>query len=287
VERVRDVYEKVNRLSGGGLGAVKRAVQHFGDAGGSAAAAAIAYYALFSLFPLLLLLISVGSRFLQSEQVYSRVLEVVREVIPVSQGLVEENVQEVARFGEPVGIVSGVGLVWSASGVFTLLIRNINKAWAQAEQRSFVKRRLMAIGIVGLLLVLLILSLASTTLFSLLPRVFPQQWAGISVYNTLIWKALSAIIPLLFSLFLFVSLYRWVPNTKVSWSQALWGGIVAAAVWEAAKRGFAWYLSAGLARYRVVYGSLGTVVALMFWTYLSAWIALFGAHVSAAIRGEG
>jgi membrane protein len=278
--------EKANRLSGGSLGVVKRALQSFGDAGAPAAAAGIAYYALFSLFPLLLLLIAFGSRFLQGGQVYTQVLDIVRNVIPVSQSLVEENVQVVVRFGQSVGVIGTLGLVWSASGVFNLLIRSVNKAWEQAEQRGFVQRRLMAIAIVGLLLVLLFLSVVSTTAFNLLPRVIPQLGTAISIYGTLIWSLLSTVVPLFFSLFLFVALYRWVPNTEVTWPQALWGGGVAAALWEMAKRGFAWYLSAGLARYQVVYGSLGTVVALMFWIYLSAWIALFCAHLSAAI-GNG
>lgn len=286
MERVKDVYDKANRLSGGILGIVRRAWQQFGDAGGSAAAAAIAYYALFSLFPLLLLLIAVGGRFLQSEQVYGLVLDMVRNVMPASQGLVEENLQEVMRLREPVGIVGVVGLLWSASGVFTLLIRNIGKAWEQAAQRSFVQRRLMAIAIVGLLLILLVLSVASTTAFSVLPRSVPQRWVEIVIYKTPIWAVLSTVIPWVLSLFLFVALYRWVPNTEVTWRQALWGGAVAASGWEVAKRGFAWYLRAGLARYHVVYGSLGAVVALMFWIYLSSWIALFGAHISAAIQSE-
>jgi len=48
--------------------------------------------------------------------------------------------------------------------------------------------------------------------------------------------------------------------------------------------GFAWYLSSGLSKYRLVYGSLGSIVALMFWLYVTSGIILFGAHLSAAIQ---
>jgi membrane protein len=59
--------------------------------------------------------------------------------------------------------------------------------------------------------------------------------------------------------------------------------LVVAAAWELAANGFAWYVGSGLARYRIVYGSLGTVVALLFWVYLSAWLIILGAHLSAAV----
>ena len=74
-----------------------------------------------------------------------------------------------------------------------------------------------------------------------------------------------------------------MPNTTVAWSEAAWGAAVAVVAWEGAKRGFAWYVSSDLVHYRLVYGSLGAVVALLLWIYLSSWLVLFGAHLSAAI----
>jgi membrane protein len=90
-------------------------------------------------------------------------------------------------------------------------------------------------------------------------------------------------VPWMFAFLTFLGLYRWVPEAKVQWSAAFWGALVASIAWEVAKRGIVWYLSSGLARYRLVYGSLATVVVLMLWIYVSAWIALFGAHLSAAV----
>ena len=50
---------------------------------------------------------------------------------------------------------------------------------------------------------------------------------------------------------------------------------------------FSWYLSSGLAVYDLIYGSLGAVVALMFWGYLGSYIILLGAHLSAAVARRG
>ena len=75
--------------------------------------------------------------------------------------------------------------------------------------------------------------------------------------------------PWLSIFFLFLAFYRLVPNAEVGWPAALWAAFVVALAWELVANAFAWHVSSGLARYRLVYGSLGTVVALLFWIYLS------------------
>jgi membrane protein len=277
------LYTRLNRLSGGTIGVVKQAFQSFGNAGSAQAAASIAYYTVFSLFPLLLGLIAGGSTFLRNEQARQEVVDLVSRAIPVSQELIRQNVRQVLETRGSVGLIALVGLFWSASGAFGALARNVNAAWAHAEERGFVRQRLVAFAMIAAIVVLLILSIGSTTMLSLLPRIVIPLGEGVAVRDTTLWQWVGTVVPLLLNLALFLALYLWVPNTDVPWSAALWAGLIAAIAWEAAKRGFAWYLNSGLVRYELVYGSLGTVVALMFWIYLSSWIALFGAHLSAAI----
>jgi len=81
-------------------------------------------------------------------------------------------------------------------------------------------------------------------------------------------------------------MYRWLPNARVPWEGALWGAAVATGLWQLAGSGFLWYLGSGLARYELVYGSIGAVVVLLLWIYLAGWVTLAGAHLSAAI-GQG
>ena len=73
----------------------------------------------------------------------------------------------------------------------------------------------------------------------------------------------------------------------MDWKAALWGAVFATIAWQLAARGFTWYLSSGLARYRIIYGSLGSVVILMLWIYLSAIVTLLGAHLSAVVAARG
>jgi membrane protein len=286
--RLEGVYERADDLSGGSLGILRQAMARFGDTRASQAAAGMAYYALFSLFPLLLVLISIGAFVLDRKLVQERLLAYVTESLPVSQQLVRDNIERVINLRGAVGLVGLIGLLWSASGFFNSLVYNVNRAWPDADARGFLERRLVALGIVVSLAVLLILALAATTLVELLPR-FKVPLAGeVSIYEASYWSVISIALPLFIKFVLFLAIYRWLPNAQVGWRAALVGATVATLGWQLVTNIFNWYVSSGLSNYRLVYGSLGAIVALMFWIYLSGWIALFGAHLTAAIgRARG
>lgn len=281
--KLETLYNRANSLSGGSLGVVCDAIQHFGDTRAAEAAASITFYAIFSLFPLLLALIVGGSFVLQSEKVQQQVLGVVAEFFPVAQQLIERNIQGVLEMRGSVGIIALIGLVWSGTGVLTVLSRNINRAWPQAKPRNFVQDRLMALGLVSILAVLLVISSVSNTVFNVLARFSIPIGRGVSMNETPLWTIFLGSAPRLLVFFALWGLYRWMPNTKVRWSEAFWGALVATPAGEIATDGFSWYLSSGIVHYELVYGSLGTVVALMLWIYIGFTITLFGAHLSAAV----
>jgi membrane protein len=164
-----------------------------------------------------------------------------------------------------------------------MLSRHINRAWPDAEPRGLLERRLVALGMVGSLVLLLILSLGASTAVSVVSRTHLPLAQDTSIFDTAVWTWSSNLIPLLVTVLLFAALYRWVPDAAVPWRAALLSGLVAGLAWELAGDAFAWYVSSGMASYNLVYGSLGAVVALMFWIYLGGWIILFGAHLSAAM----
>jgi membrane protein len=285
-DQIRAVYKRINGLSGGSLDILSHTIQNFNHKRAPQAAASMAYYALFSLFPLLLVLVAVGSFILEREVVQERLLEYVTITLPASQQIIKQNVERALELRGPVGIAGLVALLWSATGFFNTLAHNINRAWSDADVRGFLERRLVALGIVGSLAGLLVLSLVSTAVLEVLSRFRIPVWGNASLYEAWVWKILSNLVPWSFKFSMFLALYRWVPNTQVKWLAAVWGALVAALGWELITNAFSWYLSSGLASYELVYGSLGAIVALMFWIYLSNWIALFGAHLSAAVAQE-
>jgi YihY family inner membrane protein len=283
-EKIEAVYTKANRWSGERLDIFKHTFESFTKVRGAQAAASMAYYAFFSLFPLLLVFVSIGGFFLESEQVYQQTLILVEEAIPVSQSLIEENLQRLLNARGAVGLIGLVGLIWSASGVFSGLAYNINLAWMEAQERSFLQKRFVALAMMGVLTVLLIATLILEAAVEILSRLKIPLLGNISIYTSSLWGLLSNLVPWFFILVLYLALYRWVPNRKVSWISALWGAIFSATAWEIVTSVFVWYLDSGLGRYEVIYGSLGAVAALMVLIYIISLITLFGAHLSAAIQ---
>lgn len=277
-------YRRANRLSQGILGIFVDAVHSFFHARAPEGAAAIAYYALFSLFPLLFFLVAVGSTILKDEQVQRQVLAFVTEALPTARDLVEKNIEHMLEIRGTIGLLGTIGLAWSATAVFNALTHNINRAWRNAGSHNFLRGRLMALVIAGSLIgLLLILSLFLVTIFNILSQLSIPLLGDVSIYTSLLWKILTRLIPWVLMYFVFLLLYWWIPNTKVKWSEANWGALIAASAWEINRATFVWYLNSGLARYQLIYGSIGALVALMLWIYLSSVIAIFGAHLSASI----
>jgi membrane protein len=198
--------------------------------------------------------------------------------------LIEENLQRVLETRGAIGLVGLVGLVWSASGVFSGLAYNINLAWSAASERSLLMKRLVALGMIGALTVLLILSLILDTLVKVLTSLEIPMLGDISIYESGLWTLFSNLTPWVLIFILYLALYRWTPTSDVNWRAAFWSAAGAATAWKIVSDVFSWYIKSGISRYEVVYGSLGAVAALMFLIYIISWITLFGAHLSAAIQ---
>ena len=283
IDRLRKIYRRLNQLSGGILGIIRRAFAGFSDQRGSEAAAGLAYYAFFSIFPMLLVFIVVGSFFIDRAVVQSRLLEILQGVIPGAQEVVVENIDRVLELRGTVTFIALISLVWSATSVFNILAININRAFPKADSLNFLTGRLRGLLMFVGLGLLMLLSFASSTLIGLVPSInIPLN--GKALHETFLWRIVALSVPVLLNMLLFWGIYYWVPTTGVSRRASLIGGLIAGIAWQVLNRGFTWYLSSGLSKYRLVYGSLGTVVALLFWIYLTAMILLIGAHLTASIQ---
>jgi membrane protein len=174
-QRIRQLYQRADRISGNRLNILKDAVKTFTVTRANQAAASLAYYVIFSFFPLLLVLISAGSFFLNSQEVYTKVSELIQQAIPNSSLWINENLQQILEQRGTVGIIGLITLLWAASGGFINLAYNINLAWLEAPQRNFFQGRLVAFEMIGGLSGLFFLSLILDGLFNLL-HIFDIQY---------------------------------------------------------------------------------------------------------------
>jgi membrane protein len=279
--RVKELYLRADRVSGNRLDILKDAFRTFIITRASQASASIAYYVIFSLFPLLLVLISAGSFFLDSEQVYLKVTQLIQQAVPpISYDWIVQNLHYVLKQRGPVGVIGLVTLLWAASGGFICLAYNINLAWLEAPQRNFFQGRLIGLQMIAAISALFFITLVLDTISSLLHLI---NLPFISVLSLDIWKLFYGIFSWGAIFLLFFMLYDLVPTVNVTGRAAFLGALTASVAWKIATALFAWYVRSGFNRYELVYGSVGTLVAFMFLIYILATVTLFGAHLTSAI----
>lgn len=282
-DRLRYFYLKLNKRLGGSLGVLRHALNNFNLVHAAEASASLAYYGLFSIFPLLLAVVSIGSIFLEGDLVKVELLEIITQWIPVSADAVNSQVTTVLNLRGPVTVVAIISLLWSGSNVFEKVIVNVNRAFPQGSRPGFFKSRGMAL----LIIVVMILLFGTSLLISTVVEIFPaaeNALFGKLISSARAWVEVLQIAPLLLKFFLFLAVYSWIPQSaSILFKARLIGALVTAVLWELSSRLLGWAISSGFTNYEIIYGSLASIMALMFWLYLSSYILFFGAHLVHAI----
>ncbi len=264
-----------------------RAYGEFSRNNGSIYAAAVTYYVIFSLFPLLIFLVAVFGIVVHDPANQARVVDDIMRQIPQALKFRSELQSVISGVASTqnglLGVVGLAGLVWTASGMFGALRRALNNAFDVESARSFVRGRTLDIMSVVVVLVLSMLSVVLTTIIGVFRAVSDQLFNGVLV--NLAWAAVYLLIPLAISWCVFLATYRWVPNHSLSRRDLWFGSLVAAIGFELAKAGFGIYL-ANFAHYSQVYGTLGGVVAFMFFVYLESNVVIFGAELASELAKD-
>src|SRR6266705_2196488 len=211
-------------------------------------AAAMSYFGLMTLFPALLLLFALSNRLAAGTQMLTHVVQ----VYPGSSKFLHETVQSLS--GISTGIIISCGLI----------------------------------GIVGLLLSVSVM-VTSVLLYlqEIAGRLSPRQLENyrlLSSVGSVFWQVVFALVSLLVTFTLFAIVYRFMPNAHVAVRDVIPGAVIAGLLWEGAKYVFAWSLN--YLDYNQIYGSVGAVVAVLVWGYVSSLVLLFGAQLTSVFHRE-
>ncbi len=256
----------------------RRTWRELGDDFAVDLAGSIAYYAVLSLFPLAIGLVSLLSLMLEADVVEAEVFGFFHTYLPGSEGLLASNVEAVDDIRGLLGIFSVVGLLWSSSLLFGAVTRAVNRAWDISYDRPFYKEKprhfVMAVAVAPLVVLSVIFTTGLQVLgneeWPLLGRLAFVEHNGI---NTL-----ARPLPFVFSLAVFLLIYKFAPNARTYWRYVWPGALVAALLFDVGKSGFVWYLE-NYAAYEKIYGALASVIVLLVWTYMSGMIVIIGAEV--------
>jgi len=281
------VLNRLILLLGGGqslaswLEVIVQLYQRFKEHQLTALAAQLTFYLVLAFFPFLIFLITLLSYFPVANDMP---LDQLASIMPWDayvqvRKIIEETLQARSNTLLSIGMII---TIWAASTGVSALISGINKAHCDKETRSFWKVR-------GLSL-LFTLGLALIILFALVMLVLGRIMGeslfatlGADHYFTRIWRYLRYLIPLVTMLLVFNLLYRFSPNLRLSSREVLPGSILASLGWIITSSVFAWYVE-HFADYTLIYGSLGGIIILLIWLYLSSVVILVGGELNAVLR---
>ncbi len=252
-------------------------------------AAELGFYFFFAVFPALFCASSVlGLAARSADQIYARLLNYLALVIPKpAMGTVLQTFVQITATATTGKVTFGfIGALWAASAGISAIQDTLNDVYEIQDSRSYLKARFYAIGLTILLSVIVTLILAclfGTSYVAALAHQglrFPLLAEAAAVAASIIgWSVAIALLALSFAL-----IYYWAPDTKYRRFQLLTPGTAFGILgWLVASLGLRIYLHY-FNTFPVTYGSLGAVIILLTWFYITGLMILLGAEINSEIE---
>ncbi|RFB13449.1 YihY/virulence factor BrkB family protein [Bacillus sp. HNG] len=243
--------------------------------------AELAYFFLLSLFPFLIFLVTLIG-YLPISQI--DVLEFVAQYAPEGTvALIEENLNYIV--GSQKGGLLSIGIIgtlWSSSNGINAVVRAFNKAYDVKETRNFFFTRgisiLLTFGMIFVIIVALLLPVFGKQIGVFIFSSFGLSDEFLDIWNGIRWIVSAAI---LFIVFTF--LYWVAPNRPLKIKEIISGAFFATFGWMFVSLAFSYYVNS-FGHYSTTYGSLGAIIVLMIWFYLSAMIIIIGGEINAILN---
>ncbi|MCY8236711.1 YihY family inner membrane protein [Bacillus inaquosorum] len=248
---------------------------------GQSKSAELAYFFLLSLFPFLIFMLTLTAYLPLST---ADVLGVVEQYAPASAMSLVESITHQTLNNRNGGLLSFgiIAALWSASNGMNAIVRSLNHAYDVEENRSFIIVRLTSI--------FLTIAMVFTILVALLLPVFGRQigmlasdFVGASDLFLSVWEAVRWGVSPLVLLIVFSALYVIAPNKKLSLRFVMPGAVFATIGWIVVSTLFSFYVST-FANYSATYGSIGGIIVLMIWFYLSGILIILGGEINALLH---
>ena len=264
--------------------ALKATVQEFQRDDTLGIAAQLAYYLILALFPFILVLVSLLGTF-GSEELASEVLGYFQQVMP------EQAYEIIKDFTNNIisGKAEAPGLftfgilftIWAASGAFAAFINALNRTYDVQETRPFWKVRgiaiLMTLGLSVLILIGVLLLVLGPQIGEAIANVLGLERTFLVVWEVARWP-----VALFFMMFTVALLYYFAPDVDQPFRWITPGGLIGVVLWVLASVGFNFYVS-NFGSYNKTYGSIGAVIVLLLYLYISSLTILFGATLNATL----
>lgn len=251
----------------------------------SGRAAQLAYYFLLALFPLLIFLISLfGYLAGPGSELRQALMENLSRVMPpTASDMVQKTIDEIVKARGAGKLLFGLlAALWAASNGMGAITETLNVAYNVQETRPWWKRRLVAVGLTIAVSLLVIFSLVLVLYGGKLAE-FLAANIGLGTTFVIAWKVLLWPAVLMLMFIAFGLIYYFAPNLeKPEWHWITPGAAVGLVLWVMGSLAFRIYLQF-FDSYSATYGSLGALIILMLWLYISGFAVLIGGKVNSEI----
>jgi membrane protein len=249
-------------------------------------AAQVAFYFSFSLFPLLFFLISLFALVLETtDGLKAELFTYIRQIMPSSAfELVRKTLEEIIESSSGGKLTIGLAItLWSASAGIDSVRIALNEVYGLRETRWWWRTKLQSL-LITLLLIVLVALVLGIVFYGWQAAQISLAYIGLQVTSPLVLVSIQWISILLVMLFACEVIYNLLPNFKKHrWEWITPGSIVAILLWLLLTRGFRLYLEY-FNSYNKAYGSLGAVIILMLWLYLTGIVIMVGGVINAVLR---
>lgn len=257
------------------LAALKGATDNMNDL-----AAAIAFWAFLSMFPLLIGVFSLAGYLLDSNEVQVRANQFIAEMLPGTGEFVQNTLDATMKFRGAMSWVSILGLLWTVSKAFGVITRAANREHGKGPPiRSYLLAKLQHFIMATALSVMMVASIGVSMLMEVVFKSTLLERLGLEDMEISRLRGWTISSTLVFCTFLFI--YKMAPRVRIPWRKVLPGALLGSICFEIAKVAFVFYLKR-IGHVNAIYGSISSLMVLLFWLYLSALILVYGAYYNAA-----
>nr|WP_317332777.1 YihY/virulence factor BrkB family protein [uncultured Romboutsia sp.] len=259
-EYIRDIYKKFN----------------YSEI--NSKAAEMSFYLLLSMFPFLIFTISIIV-YIPTFHLNKSIL-IIENVIPESAFNIILSIINSAIENKSLGflVLSFIFTLWTSSRGIRSLIRWMNKSYNVKETRSFVKIFIISFIFTVSILVLIFSSII-LLIYGELIGYFIFNLIGLNRVFIYIWNILRYMVGVSTLIIILINLYKYTPNKNIKTKDVIPGSIIATLVWLFISFFYSYYTN-NYSNYEVIYGSIGGIIVLITWLYLSSWSILIGLEVN-------
>jgi membrane protein len=247
--------------------------------------AAVSFYTLFSLAPITIIAVSVGGIFLGREAARDQFAAQVTQLVGPASAEMIQAAAKASQTEDTSGIKTAIGvilLIFGATTVFAQLQDSFNKIWGVRTKPSksgwpvLVMHRLVSLAMVLTIGFLLLVSLILTTSLSSALGRFQTGFLA----SPLLLEAADITVGMVVITLLFALLFKVMPDVELRWRDVWLGALVTAVLFTLGRQLIALYL--GHSTVASIYGTAGSLVALLIWVYYSCAILFYGVEFTRA-----